>query len=174
MTRACLATLAGLLTLVPSLAVAQQINDAQIASIVLTANQVDVDAGRLAADRASTDAAKTFARLMVSDHTAVNTSASELAERLHLTPEDNETSRTLKADGARRLAALKALSGAAFDRAYIVQEVTYHQQVLDALDTLLIPNARHSDLKALLVKVRPAFVAHLDHARQLQASSGSR
>ena len=173
MTRACLAALAGLL-MIPPPAVAQTINDAQIASIVLTANQVDVDAGRLAADRASTDAVRTFARLMVSDHTAVNTSASELAGRLQLTPEDNETSRALKAGGARHLAALKALGGATFDRAYIAQEVTYHQKVLDALDTVLIPNARHADLKALLVKVRPAFVAHLDHARQLQASAGSR
>ena len=67
---------------------------------------------------------------------------------------------------------LRQLSGAAFDRAYIDHEVTYHQQVLDALDNTLIPNAKNDQLKSLLSKVRPAFVARLEHAKQLQASVG--
>jgi putative membrane protein len=70
------------------------------------------------------------------------------------------------------VASLKTLKGAAFDKAYIDHEVAYHQQVLDALDKTLIPNAQNAELKALLVKVRPAFVAHLDHAKQLQSSLG--
>jgi putative membrane protein len=41
--------------------------------------------------------------------------------------------------------------------------------VLEALDKTLIPGAKNEELKALLVKVRPAFVAHLEHARHLQA-----
>jgi putative membrane protein len=41
--------------------------------------------------------------------------------------------------------------------------------VIDALDKTLIPSAANAELKALLVKVRPAFVAHLEHARHLQA-----
>ena len=53
-----------------------------------------------------------------------------------------------------------------------LNEVTYHQAVLDALDKTLIPNAKNEELKALMVKVRPAFVAHLEHAKQLQASLG--
>ena len=66
---------------------------------------------------------------------------------------------------------LKTLSGTAFDKAYVDQEVAYHQQVLDALDKILIPNATNGELKALLVKVRPAFVAHLEHAKHLQKST---
>ena len=65
---------------------------------------------------------------------------------------------------------LKQLKGDAFDKAYVDHEVAYHQQVLDAVDKTLIPNAPNADLKALLVKMRPAFVAHLEHAKQLQAS----
>ena len=45
----------------------------------------------------------------------------------------------------------------------------YHQAVLDTLDDTLIPNAKNSELKALLVQVRPAFVSHLEHAKQIQA-----
>ncbi|MGZ5232685.1 MAG: DUF4142 domain-containing protein, partial [Burkholderiales bacterium] len=65
---------------------------------------------------------------------------------------------------------LKALKGAEFDKAYVDNEVTYHQSVLDALDKTLIPSAKNEELKSLLVKVRPAFVAHLDHAKHIQAS----
>jgi putative membrane protein len=149
---------------------AQTINDAQIASIVVTANQVDVDAGNLAAERASRAEVKAFARTMVTDHTGVNKAAVELAQKLKVAPEDNTTSQALKAGGDKNLAALRALSGAAFDRAYIEHEVAYHQQVLDALDKTLIPGASNAELKALLVKVRPAFVAHRDHARSLLAA----
>jgi len=150
---------------------AQGVNDAQIASIVVTANQVDIDAGKLAASRSTNGDVKGFARLMVTDHTGVNKSATDLAARLKITPQDNPTSQSLKADGDKNLAHLKTLKGAAFDKAYIDHEVAYHQQVIDALDKTLIPSAANAELKALLMKVRPAFVAHLEHAKRLQASA---
>ena len=149
---------------------AQGINDAQIASIVVTANQVDIDAGKLAASSATKADVRKFAQLMVTDHTGVNKSAVELVTRLKVTPEDNDTSRSLKAGGETNIAALKALKGAVFDKAYVDHEVAYHQAVIDAVDTTLIPNAKNAYLKALLVKVRPAFVAHLEHAKHVQAA----
>ena len=42
--------------------------------------------------------------------------------------------------------------------------------MLSAIDTTLIPGAKNEELKALIVKVRPAFVAHLEHAKMIQAS----
>jgi putative membrane protein len=149
---------------------AQTITDPQIASIVVTANQVDIDAGKLAASATRNAEVKTFAQLMVSDHTSVNKSAVDLVTKLKVTPEDNPTSQALKSGGDKNIAALKALKGAAFDKAYVDHEVAYHQQVLDAVDKTLIPGATNAELKALLVKVRPAFVAHLEHAKHLQAS----
>ena len=149
---------------------AQDINDAQIASIVVTANQVDIDAGKLAASKAADAEVRKFGERMVVDHSGVNKAAVELATRLGVTPEDNATSRALKAAGEKNVAALNALKGAAFDKAYVDNEVAYHQQVLDALDKVLIPGASNKELKALLVKVRPAFVAHLEHAKHQQAA----
>jgi putative membrane protein len=113
---------------------------------------------------------KKFAQLMVTDHTSVNKQATALVTRLKVTPEDNDTSRGLKKGGDENLANLKGLKGAAFDKAYVDHEVAYHQAVLDAVDKTLIPSASNADLKALLVKVRPAFVAHLEHAKHVQAS----
>ena len=140
-------------------------NDAQLAAIVVTANQVDIDAGKLAEASGADPQIKAFGKQMATDHAGVNKQAGALVAKLGVTPEDNPTAQSLKAGGAENVKRLSDLKGAAFDRAYIDHEVVYHQQVLDALDKTLIPGAINSELKALLVKVRPAFVAHLDHAK---------
>ncbi len=146
--------------------------DPQIASIVVTANQVDVDAGKLAGTKAHAKDVKAFAKQMVTDHNAVNKAAVALVTKLKVTPEDNDTSKSLKAAGDENLAKLKTLKGSAFDRAYVAHEVTYHQTVIDAIDKTLLPNAQNAELKALLEKSRPAFVAHLEHAKHLEATLG--
>jgi putative membrane protein len=168
--KASVIVFAGLLLFPSARTYGQSINDAQIASIVVTANQVDIDAGKLASSMATDAAVKKFGQLMVTDHTGVNKSATALVTKLKVTPEDNPTSQSLKSDGDKNVAHLKTLTGGAFDKAYIDREVSYHQQVIDALDKTLIPGAKNEELKALLVKVRPAFVAHLEHAKQLQSS----
>ena len=160
------------LTVAPAALRAADVNDAQIASIVVTANQVDIDAGKLAAATTTNAEVKKFADLMVADHTAVNKSAVDLVTKLGVKPEDNATSQSLQKDGNLNITHLHSLHGAAFDKAYVDREVAYHQQVLDAVDKVLIPGAKNEELKALLVKVRPAFVAHLEHARTLQGSLG--
>jgi putative membrane protein len=151
---------------------AQSVTDPQIASIVVTANQVDIDAGKLAKSMASNADVKKFADQMITDHTGVNKSAVDLVTKLKVTPEDNPTGQSIKKGGDENIANLKTLKGAAFDKAYIDHEVAYHQQVLDAIDKTLIPSATNAELKALLVKVRPAFVAHLEHAKHVQSSLG--
>lgn len=161
---------AGLLCYPSTDAFAQGVTDAQIASIVVTANQVDIDAGKIAEARATNHEVKTFARLMITDHTGVNKSATDLVTRLKVMPQDNPTSQSLKSEGDKNVATLKTLKGDAFDKAYVDHEVAYHQQVIDALDKTLIPGATNAELKALLIKVRPAFVAHLEHAKSLQSS----
>jgi len=147
--------------------------DPQIAAIVVAANQVDITAGKLAERKAQAGEVKAFARRMVTDHTGVNQAAIGLAHKLHLTPQSNPTSESLQQGGEENLATLRHLSGKAFDKAYIDHEVAYHQSVLDAMDKVLIPDAQNPELKALLVKVRPAFVDHLQHAKQIQSSLGA-
>jgi putative membrane protein len=145
-------------------------SDAQIAGIVVTANQVDIDAGKLAEKKASSPEVRKFAKQMVTDHTGVNKQAGALAKKLKLTPQDSDTSKSLKDGGQANVAKLKGLKGADFDKAYVDNEVAYHQAVIDALDKTLIPSAQNAELKELMVKVRPAFVAHLDHAKMIQSS----
>jgi putative membrane protein len=164
--------IAAVLASVSAAAWAQAPTDAQIAAIVVTANQVDIDAGKLAETQGSNAAIKAFGKQMVTDHTGVNKQASDLVTKLGVKPEENATSKSLKAGGDANVKKLKGLTGAAFDKAYIDHEVAYHEQVLQALDKTLIPNAQNAELKALLTKVRPALVAHMEHAKKVQASLG--
>lgn len=142
--------------------------DPEIAHIVVTANTIDIDAGKLAQTRAKSNEVKAFAKQMVTDHRGVQKQATDLATKLGVTPKDNDTSKSLLTSAKDNLKKLKGLKGEEFDKAYVNNEVTYHQAVLDALDKTLIPNAKNEELKALMVKVRPAFVAHLEHAKGLQ------
>lgn len=147
-------------------------SDAQIAAIVVTANQVDIDAGKLAQARSRRAEVREFAKLMVNDHSGVNAQAVALVGKLKVTPESNDTSKSLQAGGDANLKTLRSLKGKGFDDAYVSHEVAYHEQVLGAIDSVLIPSAQNAELKALLVSVRPAFAAHLEHARRIQASLG--
>jgi putative membrane protein len=147
-----------------------QVTDAQIAKIVVTANQVDIDAGKLAVATSKNPEIKKFAQTMVTDHTGVNKQAVALVTKLKVTPADNDTAKSLYDGGKSNVTALKALKGKEFDKAYIDHEVAYHTAVIEAVDKTLIPGAKNEELKALLVKVRPAFVAHLEHAKMVQAS----
>jgi putative membrane protein len=146
------------------------LTDAQIAAIVVAANQVDIDNGVLAERKSKNDDVKKFAERMVTDHTGVNKAAVELVTKLGVTPAETDASRGLTTGGDATRHKLDALDGAAFDRAYVDNEVAYHKAVIEVLDTQLIPSATNAELKKMLVGVRPAFVAHLEHAQQIQAS----
>lgn len=151
-------------------AAAPAVTDAQIAAIVVAANDVDIAAGKLAESKGTNPKVKSFGKQMVTDHTGVNKAATALVTKLGVTPEPNETSRSLTAGGEQNLADLQGKSGADFDRAYIDHEVKYHQSVIDAIDATLIPNAKNAELKNMLVTTRPAFVAHLRMAQGVQSS----
>jgi putative membrane protein len=150
------------------------VTDPQIAAIVVAANSVDIEAGKLAQSKTKNRKVKEFADDMVRDHTAVNKAAVELVTKLGVTPEENDTSRSLTSSGEQTRARLGGLSGKTFDREYVDNEVAYHKLVLDAIDNTLIPSAQNAELKATLVKVRPTIAAHLQHAEQLQASLGGK
>lgn len=145
-------------------------NDAQIAAIVVAANSVDIDAGKLAVSKSANKEVKDFGQRMVTDHTGVNNQAVALVKKLNVTPEESDTSRSLKKNGAATLKKLNGLKGQEFDKAYVDNEVSYHEAVLDMIDKTLLPYAKNAELKALVEKVRPAIDAHLQHAKSMQSS----
>lgn len=145
------------------------LNDANIAAIVVVANQADIDNGELALEKGTDERVRAFANQMVEAHTAINEAAGELVVDLGVTPEANEVSRSIHDGQAAARERLDDLSGAEFDRAYIENEVAYHEAVIDAVDNVLIPSAQNEELKQTLIDVRPAFVSHLEQARSIHA-----
>lgn len=152
---------------------APDLSDPEVAHVAVTANTIDIDLARFAQARIRSPEVRKFAATMLADHSAVNAQAAALADRLGVTPADNAVSQSLLAGAAHARTAVEQLQGRAFDRAYMDREVAYHQAVLDALDGLLIPTTSNAELKQLLVNVRPAIAAHLEHAKQLQGSLGA-
>jgi putative membrane protein len=146
------------------------LNDAQIAMIAVVADSIDIDAGKLAEEKASSKEVKEFAQTMVRDHTAVNAKATALAKKLNVTPEESATSKSLKADADKTMAKLKGMSGAEFDKAYVDNEVAYHEAVIGVVTKTLIPNTKNAELKSLLESAGPIFTSHLEHAKHLQKS----
>jgi putative membrane protein len=157
------------LALCATAATAQGPDDAAIAHIAVTANQLDVTGAEQALQRSSNEEVRAFAETMIRDHTGVIEQAAALAKRLGVTPRDNETSRALASQAARVRDDLAELRGSAFDRAYMENEVAYHETVISAIEQTLVPNASNAELKQLLEGVVPAFRAHLEHARRLGA-----
>jgi putative membrane protein len=153
-----------------ALAQAARPNDAQIAHIAYTAGQIDVAAARQALAKSKDRRVREFASEMVRDHEAVNTQALALVKKLGVTPQDNPTSASLQAAAKAKLAADGKLSGAAFDRAYVANEVAYHRTVNGALEGTLIPAAQNGELKSLLQTGLKLFREHEQHAEMLQGS----
>ncbi|MGZ5960810.1 MAG: DUF4142 domain-containing protein [Rhizomicrobium sp.] len=152
-----------------ALAQAAKPTDPQIAHIAYTAGVIDIAAAKQALAKTSNKEVKAFAEDMVRDHEAVNKQALDLVKKLNVTPEDNDTSRTLTKNAADKRAELDKLQGAAFDKAYAANEVAYHKAVDSALETTLIPNATNAELKSLLQTGLKIFQGHEQHAEHVTA-----
>jgi len=141
--------------------------DPQIAHIAYTAGLIDIKAAELALKKVKDPQLRSFAEDMVRDHKAVNEQALALVKKLNVTPQDNDTSKALIKQADAKEAELAKIDGAAFDRAYIQNEVAYHQTVNSALQNTLIPSATNPELKNLLTTGLKIFQGHLQHAEQL-------
>jgi putative membrane protein len=167
--RWCAALAAATLLSSPVLAEGAKLTDPQIAHIAYTAGVIDIAAAKQAQTKASNKDVKAFAEDMVRDHEAVNKQALDLVKKLNVTPQDNDTSKALSKAAADKLAELGKLSGAAYDKAYVANEVAYHKTVNGALETQLIPSASNPELKSLLQTGLKIFQGHQQHAEHVAA-----
>lgn len=142
-------------------------SDPQIAHIAYTAGDLDIKAAQLALEKSKSETVRAFANDMVRDHKAVNDKALALVKKLNVTPEDNDTSKALVKQAEEKHTELSKLTGAAFDKAYVDNEVAYHKTVNAALKTTLIPSSSNAELKSLLETGLKIFQGHLQHAEML-------
>ena len=144
-------------------------SDAQIAHIAYTAGALDVAAAKQALAKSRNAEVRSFANVMLRDHQAVNGQALALVKKLKVTPADNGTSAALSGAAAATMTRLGALDGAAFDRAFAINEVAFHRTVNGALKDTLIPSADNGELKSLLETGLTLFGEHQAHAEHLAA-----
>jgi putative membrane protein len=141
--------------------------DPQIAHIAYTAGVIDIKAAQLALKKSKNRNVIAFAKDMARDHSAVNQKALALVKKLNVTPEDNDTSKSLVQKADEERAKLSKLRGSEFDKAYAANEVAYHKTVNGALENLLIPSASNPELKDLLSTGLKIFQGHQEHAEHL-------
>jgi putative membrane protein len=143
------------------------LDDATIVAIFDAANTFDIETGELALQRSHAKDVTDLARQFVNDHKAVRQQGRDLAKKLSVTPTAPEHLDLANAH-AKAMKELRGKSGAEFDRAYAAHEVAFHQAVLDAVRTTLLPAITNAELKAFVEQVGPHFLGHLEAAKQLQ------
>jgi putative membrane protein len=147
-----------------------KLSDAEVASVAVVANQIDISYAEIAKEKSKDAEVIKFAETMINDHKAVIEQAVALAKKLGVKPADNSVSQRLLKDAEQTKQSLRSKSGTAFNKAYIDNEVAYHKAVINAVEGLLIPETDNQELKTLLQNVVPALKAHLGHAEMLQKS----
>ncbi|CCQ75017.1 DUF4142 domain-containing protein [Magnetospira sp. QH-2] len=136
------------------------LDDATIFAIFDQANMADIATGRLGYKHGNTEEVRALAKMVVTDHTAVQQMGRDLAKEMGIlgTPPDGDQS---WADQAKSLKMLASMAGPDFDAAYLRYEVGYHTAVINAINTVLLPAIKNEKFKALVVKVLPGFEHHL-------------
>ena len=155
----------------PPAPAAPALTDPNIAAILDAANATDSSAGAIAATKGTNAEVRTFARNMMRDHHALRKAGEDLVKKLNVTPElpagdNSQAAATAWNDSLRAMP-----RGAAFDKAYIDHEVTYHEAVLATAQSAL-GAAQNAELKNLIQKAAPNIQAHLEHARSIQGKLG--
>lgn len=147
---------------------ATKLTDPEIASVAVTADQIDIEYAAIAKEKSKNADILQFAATMAKDHQSVNDQAVALATKLGVTPQDNSLTQSLLTGAASTKTMLNSKTGADFDKAYIDNEVAYHKAAIDVVENTLIPDATNEELKGLLQTALPIFKQHLAHAEMVQ------
>lgn len=143
--------------------------DTQIAKILLTINDGEIDAAKVAKRQAQNKEVKDFASMMKDEHEKNMKETKKLAMDNKIKPEDSDASKALKDEAEKSNKDLKRQDKKAFDLAYMKQQVEMHEKALAKLRDELIPAAQNPDFKAHLEKTQAAVSEHLEHAKALQS-----
>ncbi|MDB4943344.1 MAG: hypothetical protein JWP97_2878 [Labilithrix sp.] len=144
------------------------LTEAQVLQVMTTANTGEVNQGMVAQSGATDPSVKSFADMMVTEHSQANERGVALAQTLGLTPAPSTVSMQLESESAAIVTSLQSLTGSALDKAYVDAQVSVHTKVLGIIDNQLIPSARSAPLTAELSTMRASVAMHLEHATMLQ------
>ena len=142
------------------------LDDPTIVAIFDAANTADIETGELAATKGSSKEVRDFGAMLARDHRMVRQQGRDLAARLNVTPTPPADDASAKTH-AKAMKDLSGLTGRAFDKAFLAHEVAFHKSAIDAVTNTLLPAIQNAELKDLVMKVAPAFQAHMLAAESL-------
>jgi putative membrane protein len=154
------------------------LSESQVLAKLHAANQMEMEAGGLAASRAQSGKVKRYGEQLIKDHRQADNSVMALAKRkgvdLQSVPSmpsrpsgESEGENESDAHAQRSsMEQLRTLTGSEFDRAFLAMMVADHDDALR-----LVRNARSQtqdpELRALLAKLTPVLRQHYDLAQRL-------
>lgn len=144
-----------------------KIDDAAIVGIFDAANTWDIATGSLAANKGKRSDVTSFGAMLAHDHEVVRQQGRDLAKKLRVTPTPVAKDFALLQAHEEAMRELNRLTGAEFDRAFLEHEVEYHRAVIEAVTNVFLPAIQNAELKAFVLKVAPAFNAHMLAAKKL-------
>jgi putative membrane protein len=143
------------------------LTDANIVAILDGANVADSTAGKLASTKGTSSDVVSYGKMMMGEHHALRVAGQSFAKKDMLTPTlpANDNGQATADANIRNLT--DTPKGAAWDKAYIDNEVAYHEAVLKTAGDA--KNATQNlELKALIDKAAPVVQKHLDRAKEIQ------
>ena len=152
----------------PAPAAAPALTDANIVYIVSMANKGEIERGNIADSKGTSADVRNYGKMIVGEHTALETQAQALATKLGVTPmapagDQSEAMAKQQMDVFNSTA-----KGAEWDKAYVDYELTYHQGLMETAKAA-IAAAQNAELRALLESAAPVVQKHIDMAQAMKA-----
>jgi putative membrane protein len=139
-------------------------NDAKFVTTAANDGMAEVNAGKMAAVKASSARIKSFANMMVTDHTKAGDELAAIAKTKNITLPSAPD-----ADAQKAADDLSKKSGKAFDKAYVSAMLDGHKKAVK-LFTDASQNCKDADLKAFATKTLPTLKMHLDSIQAIHDS----
>ena len=147
----------------------ERLTEGQILKVLSTANMGEIMQAKAALPKLQTPEVRNFAQGMIKQHSANEQKAQALGKRLQVVPQASHTSNALQADSNKIVTGISK-ANSAVDQDYIMSQIMVHTKVINAIDNQLLPNAKNSELRNMLVETRSAVASHLKVAEQINAS----
>lgn len=148
----------------------ETLTDAKIVEVMKVANDGEVDLAKMAKSKADNKDVKEFAKKMIDEHKKNDKEVKDVAKKAKVKAQESEASKDLKNMAESKEKDLKNFKGKEFDKAYIDQQISMHQQLLDDLNQKLIPAAQSPELKSYLEATKAHVQEHLSRAQEIQTT----
>jgi putative membrane protein len=148
-----------------SVPVVSTIDDAQILGALSILDAAMIEMAGLGASKASSKTVRDYATMELNDHLLSQREGDSLATRLAITPA-LPPDEHMANEHIETMARLNALSGAAFDQAFVQAMVDSHGSGIVTVNATLRPRASHAELKAFILWLLPTLQRHEQVGRE--------